>query len=317
MNPKAVLRVEKIKQFGNLAARSQHISRERETPNADDDRVYLNKTFIGTNSAEQDVRDHLEAKNITALRKDGVIALDYLLTASPEYFDTGSPKERHAKLASWIRATGQWLKNNYGDRLVNVTLHRDEKTPHIHATVVPSEYDQKRQRWKLNAKGVTGGRDKLSAMQDSYAAAVADLGIDRGIKRSIAKHTRVRDFYAAISTPAENVKQMSPEVAAQFAADQQRRAELAEHVVSNVRHAEQRISAAENNAKGVIFEQAMDVVRHADSMTAYLDDLAVELERKTPTPENVREVSQTLNRSADKLNDRASKYQPDPNGPGF
>ena len=42
------------------------------------------------------------------------------------------------KLGSWIDVNLKWLKETFGDEnLVSCVLHMDEKTPHLHATVVP------------------------------------------------------------------------------------------------------------------------------------------------------------------------------------
>ena len=42
------------------------------------------------------------------------------------------------RLNSWIDANLKWLKDTFGEEnLVSCVLHMDEKTPHLHATVVP------------------------------------------------------------------------------------------------------------------------------------------------------------------------------------
>lgn len=42
------------------------------------------------------------------------------------------------RLDNWIDANLKWLRDTFGeDNLVSCVLHMDEKTPHLHATVVP------------------------------------------------------------------------------------------------------------------------------------------------------------------------------------
>lgn len=42
------------------------------------------------------------------------------------------------RLDSWIDANLKWLRETFGnENLVSCVLHMDEKTPHLHATVVP------------------------------------------------------------------------------------------------------------------------------------------------------------------------------------
>ena len=42
------------------------------------------------------------------------------------------------KLDQWIKANLSWLKDTFGEEnLVSCVLHMDEKTPHLHATIIP------------------------------------------------------------------------------------------------------------------------------------------------------------------------------------
>ena len=121
-----------------------------------------------------------------------------LLTASPEYFRPDDPSRagyyQPQRLEDFQKSVHQWLEEKYGDRIVRAELHLDEATPHIHAYLVPLD-----ERGKLNCRGLFGGREKLSKFQDSYAEALASLGLERGIKGSRAKHTSVKQYYAAVN----------------------------------------------------------------------------------------------------------------------
>jgi len=91
----------------------------------------------------------------------------------------------------------EWLCDTYGrENVVAAVLHRDEITPHVQAVVVPID-----ERDHLNAKNWTGGREKLGALQDSYARAMEPLGLERGVKGSVADHQTVKEFYAKIEEP--------------------------------------------------------------------------------------------------------------------
>ena len=52
---------------------------------------------------------------------------------------------------------------------------------------------------KLNAKKWLGGRAKMSQMQSDFADQVRDLGLERGIEGSKAKHTRIKEYYAKVN----------------------------------------------------------------------------------------------------------------------
>ena len=57
------------------------------------------------------------------------------------------------------------------------------------------------EKGKLNCRALFGGsRYRLSELQDDFAAAMAPLGLERGIKGSRAKHTEVRKYYAAVNS---------------------------------------------------------------------------------------------------------------------
>ena len=196
--PHAIARISKLKS-GNVVASENHTKRARLTLNADP--KVTNVRFIGqldpTNnqSLEDLVRERIGNQTI---RKNAVLCVEMLLTASPEYFRPRDPsKAGHyepERLADFRTAVHGWLDNEYGDRIVRAELHLDESTPHVHAYLVPLD-----DRGKLNCRGIFGGRQKLSQFQDSYANAMSPLGLERGIKGSRARHTKIKQYYAAVT----------------------------------------------------------------------------------------------------------------------
>ena len=97
------------------------------------------------------------------------------------------------QLQSWLEASQQWLKSQYDDRVVRAELHLDEMTPHIHAYFVPLD-----EKGQLRCNHFFNGRSKMRAFQDSYHDAVEHLGLERGIKGSLAKHQDIKDFYRIV-----------------------------------------------------------------------------------------------------------------------
>lgn len=177
----AILRVEKVKTMSSLAARGRHNFREQDTPNADGDRSCLN-VHEGSQSTDEllkAVSDLLPAKR----RKDAVIGLEYLITASPEHFGDGWMDTKNHGDAYFCDAIA-WLEAKHGkENVVCKTVHLDESTPHLAAFVVPLV------NGKLNAKAFTGGAKVLAEMQTSFASQVgARHRLDRGVERSKAVH---------------------------------------------------------------------------------------------------------------------------------
>uniref|UniRef100_UPI000D6E10C2 plasmid recombination protein n=1 Tax=Pseudomonas aeruginosa TaxID=287 RepID=UPI000D6E10C2 len=90
-----------------------------------------------------------------------------------------------------------WLADKYGaDRIITASIHRDETSPHMTAFVVPLTQDG-----RLSAKEFIGNKAQMTRDQTTFAAAVADLGLQRGIEGSKARHTRIQAFYEALERP--------------------------------------------------------------------------------------------------------------------
>lgn len=194
-----ICRIQKLK-AGSVGRSALHTSRKRDTPNADPEKQYIR--IIGspdspnTPDLETIVRERIGEQTI---RKNAVLAVEFLLTASPEYFRPDDPARaghyEQQQLEDFQHTACEWLLNRYGDRIVRAELHLDESTPHIHAYMVPLD-----DKGKLNCRALLGGsRYRLSELQDDFAAAMAPLGLERGIKGSRAKHTEVRKYYAAVN----------------------------------------------------------------------------------------------------------------------
>lgn len=185
----AILRAKKLKTAGSVAAALQHNFRERTTPNADPERTAANEHHAASSTAEAMglLRERLPAKH----RKDAVLAVEYVMTASPTWFDQAGPDVQRVFFDRCLA----WLRDKYGaDNVIAATVQRDEKTPHLSAFVVPRTPDG-----RLSAKEFIGNRDKMRADQTSFAELVQDLGLERGIPGSRATHQRVAQHYAQIA----------------------------------------------------------------------------------------------------------------------
>lgn len=205
----AVMRVAKIKSAGGAGGLSAHIERTMDVPNADKELEKWNLRLAGTGNLWKDIQDKLEENKIEEVRKNGVYALEILMTASPEFFenlnlakesefDFQKNKKELDKVMDFVWKSKSWVEKEFGENnLVSMKLHMDEKTPHIHAVVVPIT-DGKNGKKKLSAKAFIDGRATLRGLQDSFADTHKESGLKRGLKGSKAKHTTVKDFYASI-----------------------------------------------------------------------------------------------------------------------
>lgn len=183
----AILRTQKLK--SGLAVRRSlvHAFREQETPNADPERTPDN-SHIGANN----VRQALECFNALLpdkVRSNAVLAVEYLVTGSPDAIHSKSREQQDA----YFRDALAWLESRHGaGNVFYAGIHRDETTPHMYAYVVPID-----ERGKLNCRAFLGGAKALSEMQTDFAQQVGrQHGLERGVEQSKARHTTIRAYYA-------------------------------------------------------------------------------------------------------------------------
>ncbi len=199
----AILRVQKLKTMGDIGGSLSHNYRNRLTLNADSDRTHLNNHDLDTNEkCMTAIRDRIPEKR----RKDAVLCIEHLITASPEWDGWGDPKREKI----FFERSRKWLENKYGkNNLISTSIHRDETTPHLVAYVVPIDEIT----GNLNAKKFIGGtRNVLSEMQTNFAKTVSDLGLDRGREKSLAKHNSIKNYYATVNTNIDEATRRKNEV---------------------------------------------------------------------------------------------------------
>jgi len=191
----AILRVAKLKTMGEIGALGQHNERTRDTPNADAERLQENVRLVGSGDWMADAQRRLD--DAPMIRSDAVLGIEHVMTASRDFYQQGDEQARAARLDDWTERSMAWLRERYGaQNIVAAVLHKDELTPHIQALVVPIN-----DVGRLSAYTYTGGREKLGAMQDSYARAMEPFGLERGVRGSVAVHETIKEWYAKIEQP--------------------------------------------------------------------------------------------------------------------
>lgn len=195
MGNKAIIRVAKHSTIGGLAASGQHNFRERETQNADAERTPLNEVQGAEETADllnrvsnllpalqkKTLKDGTEV--VSKRRKDAVICLEYLITASPAHFGEWRESGNHGQ--DYFDDSIAWLEKKHGKQnVVCTTVHLDESTPHLCAYVVPITKDG-----RLSAKDFVGGRKVLADLQTDFAERVGKKhNLERGELMSNAVH---------------------------------------------------------------------------------------------------------------------------------
>lgn len=189
----AIGRIAKLK-GGSVAASASHDGRARETPNADPERLDENRVLIGDATPVGEAVQQIIKESGGKPRCDSVECVEIVLTASREYFENEKGEIDMAKVEPFAARSVEFLQDSKQvGRCVKAVLHMDERTPHIQAHCVPID-----ENGKLNCKGLFGSRAKLRAFQDAFHEKVKDLGLERGVRGSRAKHTDIKKFYGAI-----------------------------------------------------------------------------------------------------------------------
>lgn len=199
----AILRIAKHSSLASLAGVARHHSRQSPVRGAEPSLSAKNLSWgaakggsAGVVSSVSAVLSAAQAKQKKAFRRDGVKAVEYMLTASPEWWKAATVKQQ----AAFFDRARRWLREKHGaDCVVAEWLHLDEKSKNFHAVVVPLH------EGRPNARHFFGGRAKLEALQSEFAALMQPLGLSRGVRGSDATHVPVRDWWQALDRPPEPV----------------------------------------------------------------------------------------------------------------
>ena len=227
------IQINKAKGSADTGA-SDHIERKTMPKNADPTRTHLNRELVQFPDGVADRTEAMSHRIRTAgirrkITPDQVRAIRIVLSGSHEDMVRVQDEGR---LSEWCDDNLQWLHRTFGkENTVSAVLHMDEHTPHIHATVVPIVTGERRKtkrkqtegkctyRKKTNAVRLCADdlltRERLIAYHDSYAAAMAKYGLQRGIRGSEARHTTTAQYYRDLKRQTgeleANVQQLKTE----------------------------------------------------------------------------------------------------------
>lgn len=196
----AIYRTAKLGSFGEIGGSLSHTYRTRNTPNADESRIHLNEHSLETyNSCFAAIKNSIPEKR----RKNAVLCIEHLITASPEWSGWNTEKEKE-----FFDKSLEFVKKKYGsENVIAHSIHRDETTPHLIVYVTPID-----EKGGLNAKKWLGGRSKLSQTQTDFANEVKSLGLERGLENSKARHKTLKKYYAVVNEPTPKLEEKKYEI---------------------------------------------------------------------------------------------------------
>ena len=191
------------------------------------------------------VDDYIGKTGATIDKRNAKPTTHLVLQTSPEYFrptyhrddPKGFGKYDQVRLDRWVDASTKWLKNTFGDDCVAAHLHVDERTCHVHAVIVPT-FEKKPTMPRNKRKGESderfakrierakkkksrivvshhkhhlfgAGRQSYEKVVDSYAEAMAPLGIQRSERGSGRTKTEKQEWARKLLKEAEAQKKQA------------------------------------------------------------------------------------------------------------
>lgn len=193
-NSYCIIRTEKIKTKRELCGRLSHNVRSMDVPNAAPERSHLNVIPKQCQTVEQCVARFYKVLGNHKPRKNAILAREFIVTASPEMIKSMSIDMQK----EYFKDSVEWIKGQMGGddaNLINVAVHFDEETPHLHV-ICACMLDG-----KLNDRALLGGhKNRLVQLQTDFHQDVASrFDLDRGLKKSRARHTPQKEYAAKLN----------------------------------------------------------------------------------------------------------------------
>lgn len=154
------------------------------------------KDGLETNISLKDAIEHCIQKAGVQVRKNSVMALEYIVSGSPDFLNAYTPSKHFSNCVTFL------AEKHGKENIVAIAEHYDETNPHAHIIIVP--IIKKEVRWKrskgdsfiegkteenrLCARDFTGNRNMLRNLQDDYFNYCVPYGkecgvtLERGIK---------------------------------------------------------------------------------------------------------------------------------------
>lgn len=293
--PYAILRTKKLKAMTGVLGSGRHTFREMPTPNSDG----TPNLHVSGATSSAELAHAVLARLPEKRRKDAVLCIEYLITASPEAFarhggtmpDTGGYFDRAMA----------WLKARHGAaNIVCAEVHLDERTPHLVVYVTPLTRDG-----RLSARDFLGGPAKLRKMQtDFHHWCGKPFGLSRGIEGTKAPHQKVARYYQALATPEPIITRTDLAAAVVGIHTQSYTALLDRAKASTTQHELQaKTMATLRDRQAALGRRRIKL----ENSQRQLDDLEVELEKRIDQLGKIDQALELALLTADREKERADR----------
>lgn len=195
-----IMRVEKRSRGGiygiqteaNRTTADHAAGRDFEKSRIDWDRTDNNYWLVRSQNFNEDITKIIKNSGARE-RKDSIVMLDTVYTASREFFADKSPQEIKKYFSDCLAFHNMEYCQNDRSRIINAVVHADENNYHMHVASVPIITDAAGPH--LSAKRVMGNRSEYRRHQDMFYAAVGlEYGLERGDTERHAKHLQTKEY---------------------------------------------------------------------------------------------------------------------------
>lgn len=168
--------------------------------------IDITRTHLNYNLAEEDQKEkqldfiNKRMKDLKCLnRKDVNVMITWVITL-PQEMNGKSDEEKKR----FFRKSYEFLKNRYGaENVISAYVHMDEGQPHMHFAFTPVMYDQKKGRYKFDAKRV-GSRQDLQTFHKDF---------DKHLEREMGYKTGVINGITEINLSTKELKEVQKRMA--------------------------------------------------------------------------------------------------------
>lgn len=222
---KIVMRCQKVKS-NSVSFSHNHNFRTYENQSAqniDFDRTKQNRLILGSADTHKKVTENLQKlTSKKAMRKDANVCLEFVFSASPDYFYPNLDKEKFdqltmkdnkkelgqiqktldtKKLADFEKSVLNFIneKPEFKNNVVSLVLHLDEKTPHYHLLLTPIIDG------RLTAKQFFTP-EIARRWQDEIHEKTKHLGLERGQVNSPDIHQSTKDYQSNLQLELPKLK---------------------------------------------------------------------------------------------------------------
>lgn len=236
-----IIRVEKVKRaaVGSMQYHNDRIPGEHSNEDIDPTRTPDNKEYVEHGSYRAEVSDRIDRfrDGGRKVRKDAVVLVEGIATASPDFFEGKSRDE----VIAYFDDVYEFVKSEAGaDNLIHFTVHLDETTPHAHFGFTPIKDGT------LSWKKFFDGKYALMSFQDRHWEQVGKKwGLARGEKAEDTGRTH-KTTQQMKRDAAREVAELRDEAEAQRGAVELASADL-ERTTGEVVEAEQRLECLQQD----------------------------------------------------------------------